>query len=66
VEVHWSDARLIAGDGLLNFTMTDNGPFTAAFQTQSQPCHLPAGEKLTFGWLRFDRDSEVISEVKKF
>jgi hypothetical protein len=66
VEVHWSDARLIAGDGLLNFTMTDNGPFTAAFQTQSQPCHLPAGEKLTLGWLRFDRDCEVISEVKKF
>jgi hypothetical protein len=67
VEVRWSDARLVAGDGLGGFTLADrNGPSTATFQTRSQSLRLPAGERLKAGWLRFDRDCEVQVELKKF
>ena len=65
VQVGWSNARLVAGDGLGGFTLVDNGPSTAQFQTQSQPCRLPAGETLKVGWLRFDQDCEVKCELKK-
>ena len=65
VTARWSNARLVAGDGLRGFALVDNGLTTATFQTLAQPCRLPASEKLTVGWLRFDRDCEVMLELKK-
>jgi hypothetical protein len=66
VEARWSGARLVSGDGQRGFQLVDGGPSAASFQTQTQPCRLPAGESLIVGWLRFDRDCEVKCEVRKF
>jgi len=65
VEVRWSDARLIASDALRDFELADRRTSAARIQTQSQPVRLRAGDKLTLGWLRFDRDCEVRCELKK-
>lgn len=65
VEVRWSDARLIASDALRDFELADRSTSAARFQTRSQPCRLRAGDRLTLGWLRFDRDCEVRCEIKK-
>lgn len=65
VEVRWSNARLLAGDALRDFELTDTGVSAARFQTQSQPGRIRAGESLVLGWLRFDRDCEVQCELKK-
>jgi hypothetical protein len=66
VEVHWSNARLVAGDGQQGFELVEQYVSAARFQTQPAFRRLPAGERLTMGWLRFDRDCEVQCEVKKF
>lgn len=66
VEVRWSGARLVAGDGHRGFQLVDGGPSAASFQTQTQPSRLRAGESLMVGWLRFDRDCEVTCEVRVF
>ena len=65
VEVRWTDARLVAGDALRDFELADRRTSAARFQTQSQPVRLRAGDKLTLGWLRFDRDCEVRCELRK-
>lgn len=65
VEVRWTDARLIASDALRDFELADRRTSAARFQTQSQPVRLRAGDKLTLGWLRFDRDCEVRCELRK-
>ena len=65
VEVRWTKARLIAGDALRDFELADRSLSAARFQTMSQPCRLPADERLTLGWLRFDQDCEVRCELKK-
>lgn len=66
VEARWSDARLIAGDGLRGFELAEsNGP-AATFQNQRSNFRLPAGDKMTVGWLRFDRDREVQLEIRKY
>ena len=59
VEVRWSDARLVAGDGLRGFELAEQNVSAARFQNQSSPFRLPAGEKQIIGWLRFDQDREV-------
>ncbi|MBE0539987.1 MAG: DUF3142 domain-containing protein [Verrucomicrobia bacterium] len=66
VEVRWSNARLVAGDGQQGFELVEQDVSAARFQTQPAFRRLPAGERLTMGWLRFDRDCEVQCEVKKF
>ena len=66
VKAAWSSARLAAADGLAGFTLVDAGPSAANFKTESAPCHLAAGEKLKLGWLRFDRDCEVMVELEKY
>lgn len=65
VEVRWTNARLVAGDGLRDFELADRSASAARFQTRSQSSRLPAGEKLGVGWLRFERDCEVRCELKK-
>ncbi len=66
VEVRWSNARLVAGDGLRDFELAEQNVSAARFQNQSSQFRLPAGEKQIVGWLRFDQDREVQVEVKKF
>ena len=66
VEVRWSDARLIAGDGLRGFELAEQNNSAAKFQNQQPSFRLPAGEKIILGWLRFDKEIEVQLEVKKF
>jgi Protein of unknown function (DUF3142) len=68
VEVRWSrvgETRLVAADGLHGFNTLNAGPSSITFQKQSQPGRIAAGENLTIGWLRFDRDCEVQVEIKK-
>ncbi len=65
VEVRWTDARLIASDALRDFELADRRTSAARFQTRSQPVRLRAGDRLTLGWLRFDRDCEVRCELSK-
>jgi len=63
VAVRWHDARLVAGDGLQDFELTQRRDNTATFQTQSPLTRLKAGDQLQIGWLRFDRDCEVQGEL---
>ncbi len=65
VEVRWSDARLMAGDALRDFELADRSASAARFQTKTNSIRLPAGDFLTLGWLRFDRDCEVRCELNK-
>jgi len=65
VEVRWTGARLMAGDGLRDFELADRSASAARFQTKNNSIRLPAGDLLTLGWLRFDRDCEVRCELKK-
>jgi hypothetical protein len=66
VEVTWSNARLIAGDGIGGFSLNDAGPDAARFQMDDKSFRLPAGEKRIIGWLRLSEDREVKIEIKKF
>ena len=65
VEVRWTGARLMAGDALRDFELADRSASAARFQTKQNSIRLPAGDFLTLGWLRFDRDCEVRCELKK-
>ncbi|HEY1790573.1 MAG TPA: DUF3142 domain-containing protein [Verrucomicrobiae bacterium] len=66
VEVTWTNARLVAGDGIGGFNLGDAGPATARFQVDDKPFRLPAGEKRIIGWLRLSEDREVKVEIKIF
>ena len=65
VEVRWSNARLVAGDGLRDFELAEQKSSVVKFQTRSSFSRLPAGETQTIGWLRFDHDCEVQIELEK-
>jgi len=65
IQVRWSDARLVAGDGLRDFELVDGGPSAAKLQTRTEPCRLPAGEKQAIGWLRLSEDREVQIEMER-
>jgi hypothetical protein len=65
IKVRWQNARRVAADGLRGFDWVDGGPSIVKFQTTTQPCYLPAGEKLVIGWLRLSEDREVQIETDK-
>jgi hypothetical protein len=65
VEVRWSDARLIASDALRDFELAESSTSAARFQNKTQGSRLPAGDRVTLGWLRFDHDCEVRCELRK-
>ncbi|MEJ0089390.1 MAG: DUF3142 domain-containing protein [Limisphaerales bacterium] len=65
LEVHWTDARLVAGDGLRDFKLAEPDVSAARFITQPKFRPLPAGEERVVGWLRFNTNCEVQVEVKK-
>lgn len=66
VEVTWTNARLIAGDGINGFNLADAGSGTAKFHVDDNSFRLPAGEKRIVGWLRLSEDREVKVEIKTF
>ncbi|HEX3628724.1 MAG TPA: DUF3142 domain-containing protein [Verrucomicrobiae bacterium] len=66
VEVTWTNARLVAGDGIAGFNLADAGPGSAKFQMDDNPFRLPAGERRIIGWLRLNEDREVKVELKIF
>jgi hypothetical protein len=66
LEVRWSDARLVAGDGLRGFELVEQNGSAAKFQINQTSFRLPAGGKIIIGWLRFGTDREVQVEVKTF
>ena len=65
VKVHWTEARLVAGDGLQGFELTESDAVTARFQTGSAIRRLRVGDDWMIGWLRFDRKCEVQIEITK-
>ena len=66
IEARWTDARLVAGDALRGFELSEQSGSGAIFQTKQTNFRLPAGEHQVIGWLRFEKDREVQLEVKKF
>jgi hypothetical protein len=66
VAVTWTNARLVAGDGIGGFSLADAGPGIAKFQLDDNSFRLPAGEKRIVGWLRLSEDREVKVELKTF
>jgi hypothetical protein len=65
IVVVWTDARLVAGDGLRDFELMEPGGNTVRFQTHQPQFRLPAGARQVIGWLRFEREIEVQLEVQK-
>jgi len=64
-QTRWREARLVAGDGLRGFELTDRGTSSARFQTAVRSYRLPAGEKHVIGWLRLSEDREVQVEMEE-
>ncbi len=58
-------ARLTAGDGLGGFEMSAVDPATVIFQPRANLVRLPAGETLPVGWVRLDKDCEVLIELRR-
>jgi len=65
VGLSWQDVRLVAGDGLRNFTLTDDERFAAHLQSDKQPFRILAGETKKIGWIRLSGESEVQSTLVK-
>ena len=65
IQVRWRNARFVAGDGQREFELVDGGPSTVKFQTKTEPCRVPAGEKQVIGWLRLSEDREVQIEMER-
>jgi hypothetical protein len=65
VEVHWQDARLVAGDGLHGFDFADQGSSAAEFHIDAPTFRLSAGENEVIGWLRLSEEREVQLEIKQ-
>jgi hypothetical protein len=65
VQTRWSGARLVAGDGLRGFEMTEQTSSSARFNTGVQPHRLPAGDSYVIGWLRLSEDREVQVEMEE-
>jgi hypothetical protein len=65
IQTRWQGTRLVAGDGLHGFELTERGLSSARFETGRQPNRLPAGEKQVLGWLRLSEDREVQVEIEQ-
>ena len=65
VGLSWHDVRLVAGDGLRGFSLTDDERFGAHLQNDRQPLRVPAGETKNIGWIRLSGGSEVQNTLIK-
>ncbi len=64
VDVQWQGARLLAGDGVRGFELTERQISVAKLQSQN-PARLRAGDHWTIGWIRLTQDAEVKVESEK-
>jgi hypothetical protein len=60
----WNGARLVACDGLAGFEQMETRSNSVQFRNKAGGWRLRAGETRTVGWLRFDREVEVQTEVR--
>jgi hypothetical protein len=72
VVVTWGNARMISADSLGSFSIFNPGRAGIGFQGHSvtskdQPIvyKIRPGETIPVGWLRFDRDTEVMANVSQ-
>jgi hypothetical protein len=63
VAVRWRDARIVASDGLLGFESADAGDRRILFKQHQEKLRLAPGERRTIGWMRFNKETEVQSEL---
>jgi len=64
--VNWSNARLVAGDGLENFELTRIAANTVRLQASKPGLRLVPGDNRLAGWLRFGGETEVHVERENF
>lgn len=65
IQTRWQGTRLVAGDGLHGFELSERGLSSARFETGTRPYRLPAGQKQALGWLRLGEDREVQIELEE-
>lgn len=66
VRLSWANARLIAGDGAMGYTLERTNDTTAKVLPTAAALRLRrigSGDTLTVAWLRFDHDTEVTVDV---
>jgi hypothetical protein len=61
--VQWQEGRLVASDALGGCELTEPQPMLALFKPNAQTRALAPSESRLLGWLRFDSNVEVHSEV---
>jgi hypothetical protein len=59
----WNNARLVACDGLQNFTVTGNG--STNLTLTAERTSLQPGERKIIGWLRLTQETEVQIALQK-
>lgn len=65
VGFNWSKARLVAADGLQGFEWADRGAGEIQFTHSQGSPRLEAGQRLTIGWVRLDREAEVQVQIQE-
>ena len=61
--IRWRDARIVASDGLAGFESAGAGDQRIVFKQGNEKLRLAPGERRTIGWVRFNKETEVQSEL---
>lgn len=64
VTARWSNARLVASDGLQGWQVRESGVSWAKFAAPAG-FRLPAGDRRVIGWLRLSGESEIQLEIQQ-
>jgi hypothetical protein len=62
VWVRWADARRVAGDAVNGFRQSQSG--AGAIRLIGGEGRLRPRQRITIGWVRFDKDTEVQVDVQ--
>lgn len=62
ITLRWQGARLVASDGVRGFVVADGD---GAVKFSANQWRLPAGERRTIGWARFDQETGVQIEIEE-
>lgn len=63
VTLQWSEARLVACDGLQGFESAEAGNNAVQFKFHKSVAPFEPGERRTIGWLRLNKEAEVQIEM---
>ena len=63
VTLQWSEARLVACDGLQGFEFAETGNNAVRFKFHKSVTPFEPGERRTIGWLRLNKEAEVQIEM---